>query len=82
MLDESLARNIIVAADTGSGKTLIAILRIQFELERCSSERIAWYCVPTVALALQQFEVISTQLPAFQAQVLSGADDVKFWTEQ
>lgn len=25
---------------------------------------------------------ISTQLPAFQARVLSGADNVKFWTEQ
>lgn len=34
MLDESLQRNIIIALDTGSGKTLIAVLRIKHELER------------------------------------------------
>ena len=51
MLEESMLRNIIVAMDTGSGKTLMyiylrlsmiilspdprAILRVQAELERC-----------------------------------------------
>ncbi|KAL8807644.1 MAG: hypothetical protein Q9182_000628 [Xanthomendoza sp. 2 TL-2023] len=39
MLEESLRRNIIVAMDTGSGKTLIAILRIQAELEKTTSEK-------------------------------------------
>jgi endoribonuclease Dicer len=29
MLEQSLRRNIVVAMDTGSGKTLIAILRIK-----------------------------------------------------
>ncbi len=82
MLEESMQRNIIVAADTGSGKTLIAILRIQAELERCSPEKIVWFCVPTVALAMQQYKAVSAQLPAFQARVLSGADNVEFWTEQ
>ena len=34
MLEASLQRNIVVAMDTGSGKTHIAILRIKYELER------------------------------------------------
>ncbi len=34
MLDESLRRNIIIAMDTGSGKTHIAVLRLKIEVER------------------------------------------------
>ena len=34
LLDESLQRNIIIALDTGSGKTHIAVLRIKHEVER------------------------------------------------
>lgn len=34
MLDESMKRNVIVAMDTGSGKTHVGIARIQAELER------------------------------------------------
>lgn len=34
MLEESLRRNLIIALDTGSGKTHIAILRIKIEAER------------------------------------------------
>ena len=34
MLNESLRRNIIIALDTGSGKTLIAVLRMKHEMER------------------------------------------------
>ncbi|KAL2040995.1 hypothetical protein N7G274_006453 [Stereocaulon virgatum] len=80
MLEESMKRNIIVAADTGSGKTLIAILRIQEELQRCSPEKFVWFCVPTVALAIQQHQAISTQISAFQARVVSGADNVDHWS--
>lgn len=34
MLEKSLKQNVIVAMDTGSGKTHVAIARIQAELER------------------------------------------------
>src|ERR1700677_1420282 len=34
MLNESLKRNIIIALDTGSGKTHIAVLRLKLEAER------------------------------------------------
>ena len=34
MLEESLRNNIIIALDTGSGKTHIAVLRLKHEMER------------------------------------------------
>jgi endoribonuclease Dicer len=34
MLEESLRSNIIIALDTGSGKTHIAVLRMKMETER------------------------------------------------
>jgi len=34
MLNESLHRNIIIALDTGSGKTHIAVLRLKREMEK------------------------------------------------
>lgn len=34
MLEESLPSNIIIALDTGSGKTHIAVLRMKIEAER------------------------------------------------
>jgi len=34
MLNESLHRNIIIALDTGSGKTHIAVLRLKHEMEK------------------------------------------------
>jgi len=34
MLEESLKRNIVIALDTGAGKTHIAVLRMKHETER------------------------------------------------
>ncbi len=44
--------------------------------------QLVWFLAPTVALANQQHDVISTQLPAFQTRFLSGADGVDRWSEQ
>lgn len=82
MLEESINQNVIVAMETGSGKTLIAILRIQAELERCAVDHLVWFCVPTVALAVQQYTSISKHLPAYQCRVLSGNDNCKFWEQE
>jgi len=40
MLDASMKRNVIVAMDTGSGKTHVAIARIQAELERSQPRKV------------------------------------------
>lgn len=80
MLEESLRRNIIVAMDTGSGKTLIATMRIQAELDRCPQHKYIWFCVPSVALAHQQHDSISTAIPALRSKVLSGSDGCEFWS--
>jgi endoribonuclease Dicer len=45
MLDASLKENIIIAQDTGSGKTLIAILRMRYEIERGSQKVRSGYAV-------------------------------------
>jgi replicative superfamily II helicase len=34
MVQESLSKNIIIAMDTGSGKTHCAVMRMQYELEK------------------------------------------------
>jgi ERCC4-related helicase len=41
-----------------------------------------WFLVPTVALALQQYEVINRQIPAVKTKILTGLDNVELWTEQ
>lgn len=82
MLEKSMEKNIIVAMDTGSGKTLIALLRIQAELERCLPEQLVWFLTTTVALANQHHRAVSGQLPAYQARVLSSACKCELWSEQ
>ncbi|KAJ5410973.1 uncharacterized protein N7487_005332 [Penicillium crustosum] len=83
MLEASRKENIIVAMDTGSGKTHIAILRIIHELENCGSpNKLIWFLAPTVALSLQQHEVITSQILSVKTKVLTGLDNVDRWTEQ
>ncbi|KIK50014.1 hypothetical protein GYMLUDRAFT_253347, partial [Collybiopsis luxurians FD-317 M1] len=71
MLDESLRRNIIIAMDTGSGKTHIAILHLKHESER-ELEKLLWFLAPTVALCEQQCNVIKDALPV-SVGLISGA---------
>ena len=40
MFEKSMKGNVIIAMDTGSGKTHIAILRMAAELERCPPEKV------------------------------------------
>ena len=82
MLDESLQRNVIVALDTGSGKTHIAIARIQAELDRSGDSKLVWFMTPNKALSEQQHLVVQQHLPAYHIRCLTGADDVDKWTEQ
>ncbi|OLN92282.1 Dicer-like protein 2 [Colletotrichum chlorophyti] len=81
MYEESMRRNIIVAMDTGSGKTQVAVLRIRAELERTASDKIVWFLAPTVSLCAQQFAVLESQIPAVQAKFLCGDDNVDSWSD-
>ncbi|MCJ1389575.1 Dicer-like protein 2 [Xylographa bjoerkii] len=82
MLGESMQRNIIVAMDTGSGKTHIALLRIAAELERCGPENLVWFLCPTVVLAQQQYEYFGKHLRCVQIRLLTGNDGVDRWGEK
>ncbi|TVY60883.1 Dicer-like protein [Lachnellula suecica] len=82
MAESSLERNVIVAMDTGSGKTHVAVMRMLHELDRMPLHKIIWFLAPTVSLCSQQFEYIKSQIPSVQVKFLSGADGVDRWTEQ
>ncbi|KAK3397406.1 P-loop containing nucleoside triphosphate hydrolase protein [Sordaria brevicollis] len=80
MFEASLKKNIIVAMDTGSGKTQVAVLRIARELEQ--SDKRIWFLAPTVALVRQQHRVLQSQLPAVKIITLCGHDGVDTWSEK
>ncbi|KAF4976160.1 hypothetical protein FZEAL_7138 [Fusarium zealandicum] len=80
MLEQSLQRNVIVAMDTGSGKTQVAVLRIQVELERCSPDKIIWFLAKTVSLCEQQFNVVQRQMPSVSMKLLTGHLNIDAWS--
>ncbi|KAF2432072.1 P-loop containing nucleoside triphosphate hydrolase protein [Tothia fuscella] len=82
MVEESMKRNVIVAMDTGSGKTQIAVSRARSVLETCSEDKIVWLLAPTVALCEQHLEVFNTHLPAYQTRRLTGSDGIDSWSSQ
>lgn len=80
MLEQSMKRNIVVALDTGAGKTLIAILRIKGFLEQ-EKKKVAWFLTPTVLLCEQQQDVIAKALPV-PVGLISGALEPNSWTDR
>lgn len=81
MYEEAMKRNIIVAMATGSGKTNVACLRIEAELQRTPKKRV-WFTVPNTVLAEQQHYFLSSQLPQYQMRTLLGSDNVDRWRMQ
>lgn len=79
MLQKSLEENVIVAMDTGSGKTQIAILRIRAQLESSSDQKLIWFLAPTVLLCAQQFEAIKLGIPSISMRLVVGSDNVHTW---
>ncbi|KAI0667772.1 P-loop containing nucleoside triphosphate hydrolase protein [Trametes maxima] len=79
LLEESMHRNLIIALDTGSGKTHIAMLRMKHEAER-GSKKVSWFIAPTVALVEQQYEVIKTAVPV-SVGLVSGASEPNQWKD-
>ncbi|KAH0527310.1 hypothetical protein TsFJ059_002324 [Trichoderma semiorbis] len=79
MLEQSLERNVIVAMDTGSGKTQVAILRIKKELETCDPKQIIWFIAPTISLCSQQHDVLKLHIPTVSMMMLAGASNINAW---
>ncbi|EKM51767.1 uncharacterized protein PHACADRAFT_150441 [Phanerochaete carnosa HHB-10118-sp] len=79
LLDESLRRNIVIALDTGSGKTHIAMLRMKHEVEH-TSNKVSWFLAPTVALIEQQRDVIAAAIPV-SVGLISGASAPDQWKD-
>lgn len=46
------------------------------------TNQIIWFLAPTVALCMQQHGEIASQIPAAKTRILTGLDNVDFWTEQ
>ncbi|KAL7920435.1 hypothetical protein ACQKWADRAFT_322180 [Trichoderma austrokoningii] len=82
MLDQSLRRNVIVAMDTGSGKTQVAVLRIKAELERCDPKKLVWFLTPTVSLSAQQHAVLQLQMPSVRMRMLAGNSHLPTWGQE
>ncbi|TGZ78436.1 P-loop containing nucleoside triphosphate hydrolase protein [Ascodesmis nigricans] len=83
MYEESLKRNIIVAMDTGSGKTHVAIMRIQYELQNQESAgKLSWFLAPNITLVDQQRDFLEQYLPPESVQFITGNHGVKTWSTQ
>ncbi|KUI57727.1 Dicer-like protein 2 [Cytospora mali] len=81
MLEASLKENVIVAMDTGSGKTQVAVLRIRAELEKNGPDPLIWFMAPTIPLCYQQYGVIKSQITCSQHKIITGANNVDSWSK-
>ncbi|KAE8334204.1 hypothetical protein BDV24DRAFT_170439 [Aspergillus arachidicola] len=52
------------------------------ELQRCALDKIVWFLAPTVALSIQQKQVIASHIPAVNIKLLIGDDGVDRWNEE
>nr|POF12669.1 protein argonaute 18 [Quercus suber] len=81
MFERSMEGNRIIVMDTGSGKTQVAMLRIQAELDRCGTEKRIWFLAPSVDLCVQQHNVLQQAMPAYKMRLLTGEDNVDKWSD-
>ncbi|KAK3381866.1 hypothetical protein B0H63DRAFT_476754 [Podospora didyma] len=79
MYEKSIKENIIVVMDTGSGKTLVATLRIKHELARIGAEKRVWFLTPTVELCKQQCKTLQQQIRSVEIRSFSSQDNVDGW---
>lgn len=93
LYERAIKENIIAVLDTGSGKTLIAVLLLKHILEqeldnRASGKpkRVAFFLVDSVALVFQQFDVLQCNLDSPMWRVCGDMDyDLSrkdFWQKQ
>ncbi|GAA5826093.1 hypothetical protein JCM11251_007161 [Rhodosporidiobolus azoricus] len=81
-LEEALRRNVIIRADTGSGKTLIAVMLIRAMAALGTNEgRLLVFLTPTVSLVHQQADVLREQT-LLRVKEFVGAHGVDFWRRE
>lgn len=78
MFNHSLNANTIVVMGTGTGKTHVASLRIDVELQRSPSKQV-WFTAPNAGLVDQQLRFLTSQLPGYCMKSLTGRDNVDRW---
>lgn len=88
LFERAKTQNLIAVLDTGSGKTLIAILLLRWtmdqELERRAtgtSRKICCFLTHSINLAMQQHAVLCSNLP-HSILLLYGDLNVDAWTQQ
>ncbi|GAA5897045.1 hypothetical protein JCM6882_007340 [Rhodosporidiobolus microsporus] len=78
-LEQALERNVVVRADTGAGKTLIAVMVLrQMAALEANEGQLAVFLTPTVSLVHQQAGVLRDQT-LLKVKEFVGADGVDFW---
>ena len=47
-----------------------------------SNYQLVWFLAPTVTLCIQQFKIISQNLPSASTRLITGSDNVERWSTQ
>lgn len=88
LFERAKERNTIAVLDTGSGKTLIAVLLLRHVIDQELEDRrqgkpprIAFFLVPSVTLVFQQFAVLERNLE-HNVERFCGAMKCDLWTRQ
>ncbi|KAF2143652.1 uncharacterized protein K452DRAFT_296653 [Aplosporella prunicola CBS 121167] len=88
LFERAKKENVIAVLDTGSGKTLIAVLLLQHMLDKEIEDRaagkapkIAFFLVDSVTLVFQQFAVLETNLD-HKAERFCGAMRIDLWSKE
>lgn len=77
LLEESLRRNLIIALDTGSGKTHISVLRMKHETERQSRKVRSVHTRPVLQILIATFGEVSWFIAPTVALVEQQYDVIK-----
>ncbi|KAL2352640.1 dsRNA-specific nuclease [Cryomyces antarcticus] len=87
LFERAKAQNIIAVLDTGSGKTLIAVLLLKYTIDQelenrgmGKQRRVSFFLVDSVTLVFQQFAVLECNLD-HKVERFCGAMGVDLWTK-
>ncbi|TLD38036.1 dicer-like protein 1 [Venturia nashicola] len=85
LFEKAKNENIIAVLDTGSGKTLIAVLLLRHMLDKELEDRaagkkpkLAFFLVPSVALVFQQYTVLGCNLDHKIARLMGGGNGSEY----